>query len=305
MRPDPICEPGEPRAQHLVIVAAECITGHVGKLGIGEDFFRVARLLRQVIHACGDDAQRAGNQLPRAGTPASVALHVVHLAMPALFEPAHQPLLVGGDVDPGNTDLLEAELATLRQRLLGWRFYHQFRTDEASPLRQPQGGVFTPILAHDGADLAAALQTIREQEPPGGVTLDEWLERALPGATLRITHDRRAMFGILLDLPGIARPLRAAEISDGQLCFLCLLAALLSPRPSELLVLNEPETSLHPSVLPVLADLIAHASRQSQILVTTHERGLAQRIATATASHVRELELRNGETRVAGRGRYE
>ena len=39
---------------------------------------------------------------------------------------------------------------------------------------------------------------------------------------------------------------RRAELSDGTLRYLCLLAALLSPRPPTFLVLNEPETTCTP-----------------------------------------------------------
>lgn len=53
-------------------------------------------------------------------------------------------------------------LVALRHHLSSWRFYHGFRTDADSPLRQPQVGVFTPTLAHDGRDLAAAFATIFE-----------------------------------------------------------------------------------------------------------------------------------------------
>lgn len=217
------------------------------------------------------------------------------------------------DLSPGEAALGQLfdpqrfpEFAAMRQRLLGWRFYHQFRSDEGSPLRQPQVGVFTPVLAHDGTDLAAALQTIREQGLGiGGQPIDAWLERAMPGAQLVVSCSKRAVFEVLLHLPKIARPLRAAELSDGQLRFLCLLAALASPRPPELLVFNEPETSLHPDVLPVLADLVIAAARHSQILLTTHERSFADRIAAGAGTEPRVLELRDGETRLAGRGRYE
>ena len=198
------------------------------------------------------------------------------------------------------------EFATLRHRLLGWRFYHQFRTDEGSPLRKPQVGVFTPVLAHDGIDVAAAIQSVREHGlAVGGRTLDAWLARALPGASVLVDHDERALFELVLLLPKVARPLRAAELSDGQLRLLCLVAALTSPRPSDLLVLNEPETSLHPDVVPVLGELVVAASRHSQIVVTTHDRTLAQTVAAGTGHEALELELRDGETRIVGRGRYE
>ena len=52
-------------------------------------------------------------------------------------------------------------------------------------------------------------------------------------------------------------PSAAAELSDGTLRYLLLVAALLSPRPPSLMVLNEPETSLHVDLLPALASLIA------------------------------------------------
>jgi predicted ATPase len=55
---------------------------------------------------------------------------------------------------------------------------------------------------------------------------------------------------------GLLRPLKASELSDGTLRYLLLVAALLSPRPPTLMILNEPETSLHPDLLPPLARLI-------------------------------------------------
>jgi predicted ATPase len=60
--------------------------------------------------------------------------------------------------DPRNTP----EMLTLREEMRAWRFYDHFRTDATAPARQPQIGTHTPILSHDGADLAAALQTIRQ-----------------------------------------------------------------------------------------------------------------------------------------------
>jgi predicted ATPase len=60
------------------------------------------------------------------------------------------------------------------------------------------------------------------------------------------------------------------ELSDGTLRYLLWVAALLTPRPPPLMVLNEPETSLHPDLLPALARLIARASKQAQVWVVSH-----------------------------------
>ena len=54
------------------------------------------------------------------------------------------------------------ELLQLRETMRGWRFYDHLRTDPDAPARRPQVGTFTPVLSGDGADLAAAIQTILE-----------------------------------------------------------------------------------------------------------------------------------------------
>jgi predicted ATPase len=102
-----------------------------------------------------------------------------------------------------------------------------------------------------------------------------------------------------MEMPGIRRPLEASELSDGTLRYLCLVAALLTPRPPELLALNEPETSLHPQLLPPLGRLIARAAAGSQVFVTTHSQELAEEISRNADSRTIELALVDGETPVA------
>lgn len=171
---------------------------------------------------------------------------------------------------------LYPELFALSNEIKKWRFYHHFRTDPESPIRSPQIGVRTVILSDDGHNLAAALQTILEIG--NRELLHEVVDRAFPGSLLLINVDNKTRFEIQLQMPSILRPLEARELSDGTLRYLCLIAALLSPRPAELLALNEPEMSLHPDLMSPLAELIVLASRQSQIWVTTHSTALANMI---------------------------
>ncbi|HEV7521173.1 MAG TPA: AAA family ATPase [Candidatus Angelobacter sp.] len=194
---------------------------------------------------------------------------------------------------------LYPELSSLRTEMSRWRFYHHFRTDPESPLRHPQVGVRTPVLAHDGRDLAAALQTINEvgqsQDLHGAI------RQAFPGASLEIEHDEdNGMFAVLLRMPGLRRPLRARELSDGTLRYLCLLAALLSPHPPSLLALNEPETSLHPDLLEPLAKQLVNAGKYSQLWVVTHSQRLAELVEKFSGEAPISLEIMGGETRVLG-----
>ncbi|WP_338872786.1 AAA family ATPase [Myxococcus stipitatus] len=52
---------------------------------------------------------------------------------------------------------------------------------------------------------------------------------------------------------------------------LCLVAALLSPRPPSFLALNEPETSLHPDLMEPLARGLARASRCEPMYLVKQE----------------------------------
>src|ERR1700758_3720646 len=107
--------------------------------------------------------------------------------------------------------------------------------------------------------------------------LQQAVAQAFGGATL-LTECTETLFTLRLQMPGLLRPLQARELSDGQLRFLCLCAALLSPRPPSLLALNEPETSLHPDLLNSLARLMVRASKDTQLWITTHSRPLAESI---------------------------
>ena len=44
---------------------------------------------------------------------------------------------------------LYPEISSVRNQILAWRFYHHFRTERDSPLRQPQIGVQTTVLSHE------------------------------------------------------------------------------------------------------------------------------------------------------------
>lgn len=190
------------------------------------------------------------------------------------------------------------ELAVLADHFSRWRFYHRFRTDRLAALRTPQVGVKTQVLSDDGADLAAALQTIVELGD--GESLHEAVKQAFGGASLLVDTDDRARMTVGLKMPGVRRPLEACELSDGTLRYLCLVAGLLSPRPPSLLALNEPETSLNPELIEPLAKLIVRASSEAQVLVTTHSRDLTEAIDAAADARIIELALLGGETHVVG-----
>lgn len=191
------------------------------------------------------------------------------------------------------------EVLTLRERIRRWRFYDHFRVDAEAPARQPQLGTQTPVLSQDGRDLAAALQTTRDIGD--GDALDAAVADAFPGSRVEVSCvDYR--FDIEMHQRGLLRPLRSAELSDGTLRFLLWIAALLTPRPPELMVLDEPETSLHPDLLPAFARLIIRASRNTQVWVVSHSSRLVAALSEDAKCQSIVLEKELGETRISGQG---
>ncbi|MFC5148330.1 AAA family ATPase [Streptomyces aureoversilis] len=199
---------------------------------------------------------------------------------------------------------LAPDLLRLREHMRSWRFYDHVRTDAQAPARSAQIGTRTPVLGHDGSDVAAALQTIRETGDHEA--LDAAVDAAFPGSRVEIVSEG-GRFELKLHQRGLLRPLGAAELSDGTLRYLLWTAALLTPRPPALLVLNEPESSLHPDLLPPLADLILTATRDTQIVVVTHAPELADALRAGAPRHrldVNSIALVKdalGQTDVAGR----
>ena len=193
------------------------------------------------------------------------------------------------------------EMLAVRESIRGWRFYEGFRTDQDAPVRVPQVGTFTPVLSDEGTDLAAALETIHLFGDREG--LRRTIDDAFPGSRIAI-EGVGARFEVHLRQHGLLRPLSAAELSDGTLRFLLWTAALLTPRPPELMVLNEPETSLHPDLLPALARLIALAATGTQIVVVSHAPILIEALEKMEQCKRLHLEKSFGETTLAGATKF-
>jgi predicted ATPase len=190
------------------------------------------------------------------------------------------------------------EVLSMREFIKNWRFYDHFRTDAEAPARLPQLGTRTLVLSHDGSDLAAALQTIIEIGDEEG--LADAIDEAFPGASFKVQVTEDGHFSLLFKQHGLLRPLTGKELSDGTLRFLLWVAALLTPRPPSLMVINEPETSLHPDLLPALANLIIKASRSTQVWVVSHAKPLIAELEHAEDCNSIHLHKHFGQTAVVG-----
>jgi len=191
------------------------------------------------------------------------------------------------------------EIGTFRRAVSQWRFFHGFRSDRDSALRQPCLAVTAPLLDENGANMAAVFATLtwtREDT----IDLDRAVADAFGGARLTVPNPEEfASYGLVFpQFP--QRVFQPRELSDGQIRFLALAAALLSYRTPPLIALNEPEASLHPDMLPPLAEMIARAAQSSQLWIVTHSERLALEVETRCGVRAKRVVRHDGATWIDG-----
>ena len=149
-------------------------------------------------------------------------------------------------------------------------FFTDLQTNRQSDIRKPQvPDAPNEFLEEDGSNLALVLNDLEHK----GNTKDKIVEN-LKKFNPRIKDYSIRILGGTVQLfireKGLEKPISAMRLSDGTLRYLCLLAILCHPEPPPLICIEEPETGLHPDILPTIAELMIEASQRTQLIVTTH-----------------------------------
>ena len=127
----------------------------------------------------------------------------------------------------------------------------------------------TPELEDDGSNLAAALKDILSNDA-GRKTLHAVASDLLPFVKSVGVKDlaESAMF-TLAEERLEKTPLPSPPLSDGTVNAVALIVALYFEE-TPVVVIEEPEKSMHPSLMARTVDMMKDASRNSQIIATTH-----------------------------------
>ncbi len=150
------------------------------------------------------------------------------------------------------------------------KVYSDLQTNRKAELRRPQiPDAPNDFLDEDASNLALVLNDLEHR----GDTKDKIVEN-LKKFNPRIKDYSVRILGGTVQLfireEGLEKPISAMRLSDGTLRYLCLLAILCHPEPPPLICIEEPETGLHPDILPTIAELMIDASKRTQLIVTTH-----------------------------------
>jgi len=158
-----------------------------------------------------------------------------------------------------------------RNRLASSTFYHVLNAEPRSPVRLPQPVQPATLPGRNGEDLISCLFYLREAERDRFETIEDALRAAFPRfERLDFPPVAAGTLALAWRETGFSKPLYMHQLSEGTLRFLWLATLLQSPGLTALTLIDEPEVSLHPELLSLLADLMREASRRTQLVVATH-----------------------------------
>ena len=158
-----------------------------------------------------------------------------------------------------------------RKRLASSTFYHVLNVDARSPVRLPQPMQPATLPGRNGEELVSCLFYLRETERDRFEAVEDALRAAFPSfERLDFPPIAAGTLALAWREKRFSKPLYMHQLSEGTLRFLWLTTLLQSPGLTALTLLDEPEVSLHPELLSLLADLLREASMRTQLVVATH-----------------------------------
>ncbi|HLL52423.1 MAG TPA: AAA family ATPase [Myxococcaceae bacterium] len=175
------------------------------------------------------------------------------------------------------------------------RIYRDWHFGRNSPVRLPQPADLIPIdLDEDGGNLGLVLNSIRRDSASKN-QLRRWLDVLYEGIRDVDVSVMGGTIQVFLQEQDWTVP--ATRLSEGTLRWLCLVAIALRSHLQFVVCIEEPETGLHPDLLPSLAELLREASRNLQLIVTTHSDVLVDAL-TDTPEAILVCDKEDGQTKM-------
>jgi len=158
----------------------------------------------------------------------------------------------------------------LQQQLRSWTIYQDLHMDEDAAIRRSAVARKEVRISYNGQNLIPVLKTLYEGDFKD--TIDHGMAAAFPDdfeeLVFRSTEPNRVQMYVRRRHG--RREDSAADLSDGTIRFLLLLVILATPDPPPLIAIDEPESGLHPSMLPIIAEFAAAAATRTQVILSTH-----------------------------------
>ncbi len=159
----------------------------------------------------------------------------------------------------------------LRRRLASATLYHVLNVDSRAPVRLPQTMQPADLPGSGGETLVSCLYYLRETDRDRYEAIEDALHAAFPSfERLEFPPVAAGTLAMAWRDRAFSKPLYTHQLSEGTLRFLWLVTLLQSPGLPSICMIDEPEVSLHPEMLSLLADLLREASSRALVVVATH-----------------------------------
>jgi predicted ATPase len=168
-------------------------------------------------------------------------------------------------------------------------------------LRNMQDPDIGTSLRSDGRNATSVLAEILEQFPEDGQRICEILAAISPGMkrVFRVRQGKQLSLRFVQEWADKKTlDFDAFSMSDGTLRALGLILAVYQRNKPSVIVIEEPEASIHPGALGVILDILRHASKEMQVVITTHSPDVLDAKWVREES-IRMVTLENGITRVS------
>jgi len=153
-----------------------------------------------------------------------------------------------------------------------WTFHQDIQVGFGAAMRRPTTTQFVTKLEADGGNLVPVLHTLYTTNPDFENAIDDGMRAGFGDEYVRLVFQPAAAQQIQLAVrwKSSTEPHAGQDLSDGTLRFLFLLTSLAHPDPPPLVVIEEPEIGLHPSMLSIVAEFAASAAERTQVVITSH-----------------------------------
>jgi predicted ATPase len=192
-----------------------------------------------------------------------------------LFEDGHeQSSMAPSILSRVGTDQRPSELVDFIRDLSEISVYTTWDLSAGGPIKKPQSTRLRQDLLSPSASNLSLFFNHLQTKGDAAVLIEDWVKQVNP----RIKRISPSVTGNLVQLffseKDLRDPIPSLNMSDGTMQFLALMGALFNPDPPTVVCIEEPESSLHPEAITILAQALREASERTQIIITTHSEAL-------------------------------
>jgi predicted ATPase len=169
--------------------------------------------------------------------------------------------------DLSNIQLAWRELTWLSNTRLNGMAVHQLSPNTA---RAPGPPSPDPTLTAYGQNLAALVDWLKKHHPKKWVRVEDSMKQIVPGlVAIEVVFSMNNLLTLTFKEEHAGKAWTAQDVSDGTIQTLAILCVMADPR-TQLLLLEEPENSVHPWIVRQLAHEFKRYARTTQVVLTTH-----------------------------------